>query len=282
MILDPYRSMRLLGEWNLHVVQVALPEEHLRLMLPPALDLAPQDMTPPGTHPLRFYFTADIHAWMSWPPGIDMLYQEHCLGVPFLKRLGQSYPQAPAGPCYYTPRIWLDQWMPTYGGLVFWGYEKRLANIDVTQEDTPDGWTTYAVADRMTGIPQITARWKYGREELDSVYEVVNFDAQRFAMDQPIYSELPMSVGPFQFYSNLQMTWGSARVKGIEAEIEIHQPFVPGLPVGRFTSPGGITDHPFGAYLLSCPWELSLPYSADLSDWLTLAGGAQGQAAYTG
>jgi hypothetical protein len=271
MILNPYRSMRLIGRWNLHVVQIALPIDNVRAMLPPGLALAPQQLTPEGTHPVRLYFTADLHATLSWPPGIDMLYNEQCFGVPFVSRVAQAFPVAPSGPYYYMPRLWLDDWVPTYGGLVFWGYEKRLANIEVAaeKEDEKD-WIVYRVADRMTGIPQITARWQLEPGEPVRVSNEPNFAAQQAVMDQPVVSQVPWSMGPYQALAHFDMTWNAAIVQGIQAEVEIHQPFIPGLPVARFPRTRGIADDPFGSYVLTCPWELGLAYGADLADWMQL------------
>jgi hypothetical protein len=277
MILDPYRASRLVGAWNLHVVQVVLPVDNVLAMLPPGITLAPQQLTPPGTHPVRLYFTAGLHAILSWPPGIDMLYNEQCVGVPFVNRVAPMVPGAQPGPYYYMPRLWLDNWVPTSGGLLFWGYEKRLADIAVTTDEREDeSWTTYAVRDRMTAMPQITARWRELSGDPRSVYEEPNFVEQMRIMDQPVVSEIPWSLGPYQALANFRMTWRSATIRGIEAEVDVYEPFVPGMPVTKFPKTSGIGVDPLGSYVLSCPWELSLAYSADLADWFQLvAAGSQ-------
>lgn len=35
------------------------------------------------------------------------------------------------GPCYYMPRLFLDSALATLGGLLFWGYAKKLARFTV-------------------------------------------------------------------------------------------------------------------------------------------------------
>ncbi len=274
MVTEPYRSVRLAGDWTVQVVQLALPVEQVRQMLPWGLALAPQQLAPAGTHPVRFYFSYGIRASLTGVPGMDMAYDEQTLAIPYVERTGPLLPGSRTGPYLYMPRLWLDNWMPSLGGVLWWGFEKRMALID-TREETFAGetWTTQRVRDLRRGEPIVSCRWR----ALDvaaprPVDEMPNFPVQREIIDQPTISQLPLGVGPYQFLANFDMAWDLARVRSIEAELEISVPYVPGLPVGLQRRTVGIEGDPLGSYALTTPWELSLIYSPDLLDWLDLLG----------
>lgn len=275
MAYEPYRAVRLVGEWTVQVVQLALPLERVRAMLPWGLAPGPQALAPPGTHPVRFYFTEGIRASLPGFPGMDMVYDEQTLAIPYVQRTGPLLPGARVGPYLYMPRLWLDNWLPSAGGVLFWGFEKRMALID-TREEILGGepWTVQRVRDLRHGEELIAGRWRaVDAREPVRVDREPNFAVQREIIDQPTISQIPWGFGPTQALSNFSMAWDVATLRSIEAEIEIHSTYVPGLPLGRHGRTPGLAQDPLGSYALTTPWELSLLYSPDLVEWLALLGG---------
>lgn len=263
MHYDPYRTIKLVGRWTIRVATLVLPTAHVRAMLPWGLELGAQDLTEPGTHPVRLYFGHPVHATMTFPPRVmTMDYCEQVLGVPYVRRSTGMVRGGASGPFYYMPRLWLNNAMAISGGLLWWGMEKRAAQIE-------PGENTYRVGTQgQPSRPLLEAGWEY-TGEYEPALGVPNFQAHRTMMDQPLIMQGFASLGPLLVGSSFTMTWGAAMVRSIRSRVQIYQPYVPGLPVGCFDSVG-LDEAVLGAFELQTPWELALPYSVDAADWVAM------------
>lgn len=275
MIYDPYRTIKLIGHWTIRVANLVLPTRHVQAMLPWGLELGPQNLTEPGTHLVRAYFGFPVHATMTFPPRImTMDYCEQVLGVPYCVRTTSLYRGGARGPFYYMPRLWLNNAMAISGGLMWWGMEKRPALIEPTVEDARG---SYRVSKLGRGAERIIeATWDV-TGEYQPAAEVANFAPHREMMDQPLVMQGFASLGPLLVGSSFTMTWGAAKVRPITATVQVHESYVPGLPVGKFQSVG-LDESPLGSFELDTPWELALPYSVEAADmvaWMqSMMGGA--------
>ncbi len=219
------------------------------------MQLGPQDVSPPGTHPVILFFHDMFRAHMSVPTLLpNMTYREHSIGVPFsFVSPGGLTPGKP-GPYYFMPRLDLDNVLATLGGLAFWGFAKHLARVTVTEN-------SYAVS-TAAGEPLTTLTWTLSGVHRP-VAEEKHFEPVRQMLSQPIISMVPAALGPFFILSDFDKAWDVATVRPMSAVVEVHCDYVPGYTSGRYPAEGslpGIDTSVIGAYELRAPWLLSLPY----------------------
>lgn len=275
MLYDPCSPIKLIGHWTIRVVNVVLPTEHVRAMLPFGLELGPQSLTEPGYHLVRFYFGFPVHAAMALSPRVmTMDYCEQVLGVPYVRRTTDLYAGGATGPYYYMPRLWLNNPLAISGGLLWWGMEKRPALIEPTVEQSRGRYRVRSLADGHH--PIIEAEWEVAGE-FQPVADVPNFAPQRRMMDQPLVMQGFASLGPLLVGSSFTMTWGTAQVRPIRAKVQVHEAYVPGLPAGTFDNVP-LADSPLGSFELQTPWELALPYSVEVADVVAMLRGVFGGA----
>ena len=252
---NPFACINLNGYGTQRGVTVALPSDRVRDFLPAGLELGEQHVSPPGTHPVIILFNDMFRAQMSIPTLLpNMTYHEHSLGVPFSYiSPGWLTPGNP-GPYYFMPRLHLDNVFATLGGLLFWGFAKRMANFTVTADH-------YAVASE-TGQPITSLSWKATGKHLP-IGEYRYFEPVRQMLAQPVVSMVPASLGPFFVLSDFDKQWDVATVRPLETAMDIFVEYVPGFTSGRYPKAGrapGIDASVIGSYELRSPWRLSLPY----------------------
>jgi hypothetical protein len=250
-----YRNLKLLGSWTVRVATLVLPREQVAAMLPSGLVLGPQRLTPRGTHPLRLSFATPFAARMThWPPGFLGMhdYREHVIGIPFVYRSG-----TPAyGPFYFMPRLLLDNAGSALGGNMFWGFEKELCQIECRPG-------LFRARDLFDGHPLLELRWQpNGRWR--PAQEARNFRPSMNITDQPL-------VFRTLWNANFTHYWSTAMVRSVRSRVEIREPYVPHMPVGRFDS-AGLRSSVNGSYELRVTWATSLPYYPEVRPLLQALG----------
>lgn len=254
---NPFAAINLNGDGTMRGVTLALPTARVRDLLPAGLELGEQQVTPPGTHPVILFFHDMFRAQMSMPTLLpNMTYHEHSVGVPFSFLSSGSITPGMPGPYYFMPKLYLDNFWATIGGLVFWGFAKEMASVQVTA-------TSYEVTS-MTGQRLTSLAWKKPKqEELRPIAEYAHFEPVRQMLSQPIISMLPVAMGPFFILSDFDKAWDVATVRPLEAALEVDVEYIPGYAGGRYPASGwspGIDSSVLGSYELRAPWRLSLPY----------------------
>jgi len=252
---DPFDLVNLSGDGTMRNVTLALPRDRVRTLLPHGVELGPQEMTPPGTHPVILGFHDMFRLHLSVPSPLPSLtYHEHSVGIPYCHVAGGiAGPYVSGGPYYFMPLLLLDSVLATLGGVMFWGYPKRLASFTVDTSSytvTRDGKTVASVS------------WGEGGEHVP-VDECEAFALQREAISQPLMGMLPLSLGPFFVVADFPKRWDVATVRPLETITELHFDYVPGLPAGRYPAQGaseGIDVSVVGSYELQAPWRMSMPY----------------------
>lgn len=254
-----YRNVKLLGSWTIRVVTLVLSSQRVQAMLPAGLVLGPQDHTPPGTHPVRLYFASPMAGRMTmWPPGVLGMddYREHVIGIPFVHRCSSPLPGPWMGPFYFMPRILLDNWGSALGGNMFWAFEKELAQID----REPGFYRVRNLYDRRPLVDigwQPNGPWQPARS-------APNFGPSIDIMDQPL-------VFRTLWTANFTMHWSTAMVRSIRSRLEVHEPYVPHMPPGRFDS-SGLRGSINGSYELRISWATSMPYYPEFRPMLQALG----------
>lgn len=183
-----------------------------------------------------------------------MTYHEHVIGVPdVLVNQGDGWGHS-AGPFFFMPRLLLNNLWAMLGGLVYWGYPKRLARIAVTGDH-------FAVSD-LSGAPQLALDFE-GHGDLLPIDHFPHFAPLRAAMDQPMLTALPPGMGPIAICSRFDKHWPTVGLRPLSTAVTIEQAFLPGLPCGRFPGHGcsaGIDVSSLGSYELRAHCRQTVPY----------------------
>ena len=263
----PFSLVNLHGEGCFRGLTLALPTAQVLRFLPAGLVLGPQDVTPPGTHPVILSFNALYRAEMSVPTLLPSLtYHEFTFGVPYsylrAGRLGRALgalagrrDTTPHGPYYYMPRLFLDSVLATLGGLLFWGYAKKLARFTV-------GADRFAIQGE-DGAPQVSLAFS-AQGEPQPVGHFPHFAAVQAMLDQPLVSQLPAALGPIFVVADFDKQWQQARLRPLATQVQVQDEFVPGFGPGNHPAGGasaGIDVAVLGSYELTAPWQLGMPHA---------------------
>lgn len=265
--LTPLSYINLVGNGIIRGATLVMPSDYVRNLLPWGLELGAQDLTPPGTHPVSFFFQEMIRAHMTIPTLLpDMTYHEQIVGVPFTY-VTRGYPGAgPLGPFFFMPNLYLDNVLATLGGRLGWGLAKQMAQMTVTEDSwtvhDPDGKRIIGLDFTPTGdyvpLAQMPNFAPYCRPETG-------------IMVQPLVSMMPAGVGMFPVCSDFDKKWDDAVVRPLETQIHIDNAFVPGLPCGTFPAAErapGIDVSVLGSFQVLAHWRMSLAYPCSMhSRW---------------
>jgi hypothetical protein len=249
---DPFDLLHLSGTGTLRYTTLALPTATVRNLLPHGLELGPQQLTPPGTHPvlMGFHDMFRLHTTVpSWLP--SMTYHEHSVGIPCCYLSSGAASACTPGPYFFMPAVLLDHVWATFGGLVFWGYAKQLAVIS-------NAGGCYRVA-RPGGEPLLSLSYEEAGEAR-AVAGYPHFEVHRQALSQTIISLMPLGMGPFFVVAGFPKDWAAATVTPLQTVTEVFTDYVIGLPSLRSPSTGrstGIDASVIGSYELRAPWQLT-------------------------
>jgi hypothetical protein len=267
MISALFDWVKLVGEWAAQVVTVSLPRATVEQLiahepyLGPELELLHQHLTPAGTHPVMFTFGTHYRARMTWPSMAlpPLTYDELAVLVPFVGPRRRWPGGGHLIPRTFMPRLFLNQFLPTLGGWLYWGFNKTLARISYADGDTlyPHRYDVRSLA---AGAPLATLRWRVDPEQAyHPALQMPEFHAMLEIYEQALSGQIPGTVGPILGYSPWRKFWSMGWVRPILAELQILAPFVNGLDVGRYTCEQLGPRNVLGAYQLHVPWALSLP-----------------------
>ena len=235
------------GHLDVTVAIIAPPAAEVRAWLPQGLSLAPQTMTPPGTHPVTLMFGEHSHVrpWFM-PPSAGGSYGEWIVATPALDwnddgGHGTSWA--------YMSRLFLSSpWFVFLGWL--YAYPKVLARVAA-----PPG--AYSVRTLIGNRPRVEMRW----ESAGPVVPWADFPgAARIApaFEQPFISRF----APLPWLgSRMWFDLDHSSVQPVRAHFTLQAGSAPGLPAMRVDA-GSIIDGLPGAFRLSCDWRLSRPYLA--------------------
>lgn len=253
---NPYHYVSLNGYGIMRSVTLELPSERVRGLLPYGLELGEQRVTRPGTHPVVIAFNDMLRAHMSIPSPLPSLsYREHSLGVPFCYVTSGKVDRSSPGPYFFMPKLHLDSFLATLGGVLYWGFAKMLSQFTVNGGEyivtSNHGSVVTALRFKPLGEFQPVGAYKY-------------FDPIRDLLNQPIVSMMPAALGPFFVCSNFDKDWRNATLRPLETVMEIREAYVPGLDTCA-TPARGIDESPLGSYEIHLPWRLSMPYPPGMS-----------------
>jgi hypothetical protein len=245
-----------------------MPSAVVESMLPYGFCLGPQTLTRKGTHPVVLFFQEMVRAHMTIPSLLpNMTYHEQIVGIPYTYVNSVLPWLRSPGPFFYMPNLFLSEWLPTIGGQLYWGFNKQVAPVTVTDST----WTVFGDH----GEPVIGFRHRLPRRASHEWKPVArhpypNFDwfsGPNGLMVQPLLSQMPVGYKIVPVASNFNKLWDQAVIRPLEGQVEIHESFIPTLPTGRFPShrkwAPSIARSPFGCFELLAPWRLTIPYAPE-------------------
>jgi hypothetical protein len=243
--------VNLVGDGITRGVTLSLPTELARRLLPVGLELGPQALTEPGTHPLILYFQSISNAHLTVPTLLPSLtYSELVMGVPFSYVTRGPPRSIGRGPFLFMPRLELDNILAMLGGVLFWGYPKRVTAISITER-------RFMVSGQR-GAPMAALDFDPGGE-LRPIYGYPAFEPIRQIMEQPLVSCLPAGVGPCFACSDYKRSWSVAALRPLSTVLHIGRGLARGLPSGSFAA-RGIDLSALGSYELRAPWSIGPLY----------------------
>jgi uncharacterized protein with NAD-binding domain and iron-sulfur cluster len=238
------------GWFSFHAIDATA----LQSILPPGMTLAPQALTPEGTHPVAILANQQIGVRMSILPKFlgYRNYYEAIIAVNFVQVEGHP------GTFSYLPNLYLTNRGAQLMGVWCYGYNKRMGQLAMGNAD-------YSVRD-----PQGTPIWS-------SRYQQRGFarplsDSPDGGLVQSICNQVVVTQGKFSKwqFSAFDFNLGSAAIAPVSAEVDIWNPTLANLPEGQLTArpltmPGdaGRTAPGLpGAFRIRTSWTLSNPFDS--------------------
>ena len=242
------------GYYRTFYTVMAMDDALLSGLLPSKLELAPQAVTPAGTHPLVFLMGKHFDVRPDFIPFAGMTYLEYICAIPFVQWRDSS--NAYRGPFAYMPRMYLNELFPTLLGYLY-AYPKLMARI----AGNPPTDSLYAVRSLIQDEPILKGTFERRGPELPPD-AFPHFAHVRQIFDMPFIGK--HELGPY-ICSKLTFKLQEATLQACDAQIEIQREFVPGLNPQSFTIPG-IDSSPLGAFYMAVPWTMTLPFGCDCID----------------
>ena len=210
-----------------------LPAEAASGLLPPGLELLPQNLVPAGRHPLILLFGEHRGVGLDWL-AFKLHYRELVVALPFVRPQG-----GPPGPFCYLPLLLLDRRLPTWLGRWLYGFAKRRAPIRRTAD-------RFDAGRRADDAPLLSARFV-------PIAGLPDVEPVRSLFEQPLISR---GRGDRWRYARFDFGFERARLAGIEAEVRVHPALLPGLPDGPI--------RPGSSFRIETAWTLERLWPSDL------------------
>jgi uncharacterized protein with NAD-binding domain and iron-sulfur cluster len=238
------------GWFSFHAIDATA----LQSILPPGMTLAPQALTPEGTHPVAILANQQIGVRMSILPKFlgYRNYYEAIIAVNFVQVEGHP------GTFSYLPNLYLTNRGAQLMGVWCYGYNKRMGQLAMGNAD-------YSVRD-----PQGTPIWSARYQQRGFARPLS--DSPDGGLVQSICNQVVVTQGKFSKwqFSAFDFNLGSAAIAPVSAEVDIWNPTLANLPEGQLTArpltmPGdaGRTAPGLpGAFRIRTSWTLSNPFDS--------------------
>ncbi len=207
------------------VVITELLAEAASTLLPPGLELLPQNLMPGGRHPVILLLGEHTGVGLDRLP-FRLRYRELVVALPFVRPR-----DGPPGPFCHLPLLLLDRRLPTWLGRWLYGFAKQRARIRRTA-------ASFEAIRGSDGASLLSARFL-------PTAALPDLRAVRSLFEQPLISR---GQGGRWRYSNFDFGFERARLAGVEAEVTAHPTLLPGLPAGPIP--------PASAFRIDTVWML--------------------------
>ena len=218
-------------------------------LLPKDLELAPQNYTSQGSHPLLLMYN---DTWLHSNPfleksakkhnlDLNLHYNEFIVMLPFVQFKDSKYNED--APFCFLPVLYLDSWLAVLGGRVFWEFNKELARFKTKG-------STYEIHHEVFNRLYLTSQFSNSQAPPVIGSSLSNFEAITPILQLPV-----IEYGKMGYITSIYK---------VEYENQYISPFSlsgtnydsPYLPKGNFQSPSIETDV-MGSFSLQYNWSLS-------------------------
>jgi hypothetical protein len=244
-LLHFIENSRGVGTFISFIVVLSIPRSQVVAMLPKQLDLAPQNITPEGEHPIFLEFGEQMNVHNRELKIFHLNYLEFIVSIPYVYQTNSK--SSYCGPFLFMPRLYLDKTFPIILGKLY-GFAKEKANMLMSDR-------SYQINNIING--NLLALGEFREKEKPGSYLDYPLFNNAIAkmLQQPLIGQT--SFGSF-IYSVFDWNLAHAEIQPIEAEVSIVQPFLSGLSVGKYHVPG-INEFPLGAFKIKALWTLTAP-----------------------
>lgn len=208
--------------------------------LPDVLELAPQDISPPGTHPVNLLFGKERNVHLSFFPWFHIKYMEFAFVVPFVQWKDTSHQYR--GPYLFTPLLFLNKLLPILAGKILYGYPKR----DAVMSEKRGHYTVVEKGTEIISADFTRTTQTPNQSELDTITALL----QQPDLSQSIF-------GPY-IYATFDWNIPSAKIIAETADLDIQAGLLPNQPAIKQTVSGFPTQGQ-GVYHINTNWTLTLP-----------------------
>ncbi len=242
------------GQYSVRIAVQHWPDELVASWLPPELELAPQSVSPAGHHPCNLLFGIERKVYFNINPLFKFDYHEFGLVIPYTRWKDPRYTYD--GPFLFTPIIFVDSKLVSFGGEVVFGFPKRIAQFDI-------GDGSYKAADPQVHTPYVEVEYAPLGTKPDEQAIVQITDC----LQQPSVSQ--KKDGRFMG-SGFWWNADTATFTDIELDGRIIEYLLPGVATGT-TRPlqarGTERFQDGAAYHMQTTWTLTLPTKDLDKDW---------------
>ncbi|MDI1442608.1 NAD(P)-binding protein [Polyangium sp. 6x1] len=283
-----FGPLEVVGDYDGVCMVLSMPENDVRRMLPPGLDLVEQEITPPGFHPLVIALGAREGTHLSFPLSLfHRTYREVMNAIPFVRMTGFSLGR---GPFTYVPRFYVSDPLMAGGGLLFWGFDTELASIDMREKRSSGNERFWQVRSPLRRFCALSASTQ-GRDSFRSLEDWLdrgpacklpirgaasdplgktgaiarNVNAISSMLSQPLLTRSARGLGPLV---SACLDWGLGRceVRPLDGRLNLEDEYLKGPMRGKYDVTGFDTgaSASFG-FQIRTRWKLSLPAPSGLA-----------------
>lgn len=234
------------GHFSVRIAVQHFPKTLLESWLPDELELAPQSISPEGFHPANLLFGVESKVYFNINPLFKFNYHEFGLVIPYIQWKDKKYTYN--GPFLFTPIIFVDNRIVSFGGEVVFGFPKRMAKFQLAGDH-------YKASDPQVNTPYVEVDYS----SLNSKPDAAALADIRNCLQQPSVSQ--KADGTFTesgFWWNLD----TAAFDDVDLTGEIIEFMLPGVASGNKRPVIGHGTSRFSggaAYHMTTIWTLTLP-----------------------
>lgn len=238
----------LYGKCDGHFALTTVPSAFAQSLLPPDLELAPQQYAPAGYHPIMLMFN---NTWLHSNEDLERItkeyhlqlnlhYNEFIVMLPFAQFKDPNHDQD--GPYCFLPVLYLDSILAVLGGRIFWEFNKEMARFDIAGNQ-------YNVMHELTNTALFSSEITIsGPPVIDN--SVPNFNAITPILDLPV-----LEYGIYGYVSSVYtVAYKNAIITPATLQLTNHS--CKYLPPGLLDIPS-IEQNEMGCFNLQYNWTLS-------------------------
>ncbi len=222
--------------------------DFLQSLLPDDLELAPQQYTPSGQHPLLFMFNNTLlksnpyleKISLEQNAALTLKYFEFIVMLPYVQFKESQYNDK--GPYCYLPVLYLNSILAVLGGRIFWEFNKQMAGFSVNE-------STFSVIEENAPATMLSAiTLLMGVERPQG--SIPNFQKITPILQLPVIEH-----GPYGYVSSIyEILFKNVSIA--PAGVDYTNFTCSFMPAGLTSSPA-ITEDPLGGFYMNYDWKLS-------------------------